>query len=110
MAASLKGLRMGHEKFRIRPYLSIWKAIIHVLVIGEFAVLSVFAGSSPAAQPPPALELLKQLNSVVLDPTQVYAIRDTHLKRGGMDVYLNRGFIALMTPVQGDVTGAIFWG
>jgi hypothetical protein len=27
-----------------------------------------------------------------------------------MDLYLNRGFIAFMTPVEGEVTGAVFWG
>ena len=58
----------------------------------------------------PPLELLKRLNSVALDPTQVYAIRDAHITRGRMDLYLNRGFIAFMTPVQGEVTGAVFWG
>ena len=59
---------------------------------------------------PEPLELLKQLNAVTLDPAQVYVIRDAHLTRGRMTLYLNRGFIALMTPVAGQVTGAFFWG
>src|SRR5271157_2628493 len=65
---------------------------------------------SPAQQPPAPLELLKQLNSVTLDAAQVYAIRDARITRGRMNLYLNRGFIAFMTPVQGEVTGAVFWG
>jgi hypothetical protein len=64
-----------------------------------------------AAQPfPEPLELLKQLNRVTLDPTQIYVIRDAHITRARMNLYLNRGFIAFMTPVKGEVTGAVFWG
>ena len=63
-----------------------------------------------AQQPVEPLDLLKQLDSVALDPTQIYAIRDAHISRARMDLYLNRGFIAFMTPVQGEVTGAVFWG
>lgn len=56
------------------------------------------------------LELLKQLHTITLDTHQVYAIRDAHLTRGRMDLYLNRGFIAFMTPVNGEITGAVFTG
>jgi hypothetical protein len=71
---------------------------------------SLYAIPSAAPQPSEPLELLKQLNSVTLDPTQVYVIRDAHIARARMNLYLNRGFIAFMTPVQGEVTGAVFWG
>ena len=63
-----------------------------------------------AQQPAEPLDLLKQLNGVSLDGTQIYAIRDAHISRARMDLYLNRGFIAFMTPVQGEITGAVFWG
>ena len=86
-------------------------------VIGRFALAAFVWLASPlqaaprvAQQPPEPLALLKQLTSVTLDPTQVYVIRDAHLRRARMDLYLNRGFIAFMTPVQGVVTGAVFWG
>ncbi len=77
--------------------------------------LCLFACSLSAAPQaseslPDPLSVLMQLNSVRLDPAQVYAIRDAHIKRGAMDLYLNRGFIAFMTPVLGEVTGAVFWG
>ena len=65
---------------------------------------------SAAQQSPEPLELLKQLNSVTLDPTQVYVIRDAHITRGQMSLYLNRGFMALTKPVKGEVTGAVFSG
>ena len=71
---------------------------------------SLHAVPSAAQQPPEPLELLKQLNSVTLDPTQVYVIRDAHITRARMNLYLNRGFIAFMTPVKGEVTGAVFSG
>jgi len=80
-----------------------------------FPVLLFLANALPvspgsAQGPPEPLELLKQLNSITVDPAQVYVIRNAHLKRARLDLYLNRGFIALMTPVQGEVTGAVFWG
>jgi hypothetical protein len=71
---------------------------------------SLQAGPCRAQNLPEPLELLKQLNSVTLDPTQVYVLRDAHLTRARMNLYLNRGFIAFMRPVQGLVTGAVFWG
>jgi hypothetical protein len=71
---------------------------------------SLHAAPSAAQQPPEPLELLKQLERVTLDRTQVYVIRDAHITRARMNLYLNRGFIAFMTPVQGKVTGAVFWG
>ena len=67
----------------------------------------------PSAQtnnPPSPLEVLQQLNSVTLDPAQVYVIRDAHITRGRMNLYLNRGFIIFMKPVKGEVTGAVFSG
>ena len=75
-----------------------------------FLVCSLLAAPSTAQQRSEPLELLKQLNSVALDPTQVYVIRDAHITRGRMNLYFNRGFVAFMTPVQGEVTGAVFAG
>jgi len=82
------------------------------LAPSAFCLLAGFLLAFPSAaqQPPEPLELLKQLNSVPLDPAQVYVIRDAHITRGRMTLYLNRGFIAFMTPVMGEVTGAVFEG
>ena len=63
-----------------------------------------------APQAPDPLELLKRLNNNTLDPNQVYMIRDAHITHGRMTMYLNRGFIAFMSPVMGEVTGAVFSG
>ena len=71
---------------------------------------SLHAGALGAQDQSESLELLKQLKGVTLDSTQVYVIRDAHLTRARMNLYLNRGFIAFLTPVQGEVTGAVFWG
>jgi hypothetical protein len=54
--------------------------------------------------------VLEQLNNNTLDPNQVYMIRDAHITRGHLTLYLNRGFIAFLTPVMGEVTGAVFSG
>ncbi|MGO8818453.1 MAG: M1 family aminopeptidase [Terriglobia bacterium] len=70
--------------------------------------LRTVLGASP--QPPDPLKLLEQLNNNTLDPNQVYMIRDTHISRGHLTLYLNRGFIAFLSPVMGEVTGAAFSG
>ena len=68
-------------------------------------LLALFNCPRSTPQPPDPLELLKQLNSVTLDPNQVYVIRDAHITRAQMNLYLNRGFIAFMTPVKGRLPG-----
>ncbi|MGO8791940.1 MAG: M1 family metallopeptidase [Terriglobia bacterium] len=74
------------------------------------AACSLATTLSADQQSPGPLEVLQQLNSVTLDPAQVYAIRDAHITRGRMNLYLNRGFIIFMKPVMGEVTGAVFSG
>ncbi len=71
---------------------------------------ALYAQTGAAPRPPEPLQLLNQLNSVTLDRTHIYAIRDAHVTRGRMEMYLNRGFIAFLTPVEGEITGAVFWG
>jgi hypothetical protein len=99
---------MGHERISR----GLIRRMCGVLALQALWLLACALHAAPRApqQTPEPLELLKQLNSLALDPTQVYAIRNAHITRGGMDLYLNRGFIAFMTPVQGEITGAIFWG
>ncbi len=77
-----------------------------------FCLLACALSAPPgsAQQSPNPLNLLKQLNTLTLDPTQVYVIHDAHLARSRMNLYLNRGFVALTRPVNGEVTGAIFSG
>jgi hypothetical protein len=84
-----------------------WKVALPVVLL--LASLLHAAPSQPP-QPPGPLELLKQLNSATIDRTQVYAIRDARLTRDRMSLYFNRGFIAFMTKIDGEVTGAVFSG
>jgi hypothetical protein len=55
-------------------------------------------------------QLLQQLNEVQIDFTQVYVLRDTSIARDRVKLYFNRGFVAFLTPVAGEVTGAVFVG
>ena len=55
-------------------------------------------------------QLLKQLNEVQIDFTQVYVLRDMVITRDRVKLYFNRGFVAFLTPVAGEVTGAVFVG
>jgi hypothetical protein len=77
-------------------------------------VLSMAVGASAAdlhaqGQPDP-LQLLKQLNEVQIDPAQIYFLRDTQVTRDRANIYFNRGFIGFLTPVAGEITGAVFEG
>ncbi len=61
-------------------------------------------------QSPDPLEVLEQLNATTFDASQILVIRNAHLTRSRMSLYLNRGFIAFLKPVMGQITGAVFWG
>jgi len=66
-----------------------------------------------ASTPPEAAspqELLKQLDAVSADPTQIYTLRNVQITRDRLKLYFNRGFIAFFTPVAGAITGAVFSG
>lgn len=54
--------------------------------------------------------LLEKLNNLTVDPSQVYFIRDARVTRDRATIYFNRGFIGLLAPVDGVVTGAVFTG
>jgi len=69
-----------------------------------------FAGDTPPPPATDALELLQQLQKAPIDPSQVYFVRNVRLARNGINIYLNRGFIGLLAPVAGKVTGAAFTG
>lgn len=59
---------------------------------------------------PDAAALLETLNNLAVDPSQVYFIRDARITRDRATVYFNRGFIGLLAPVGGEITGALFTG
>lgn len=62
------------------------------------------------ATPSDPHELLRALNQVSIDPTQVYFLRDARITRDRVTLYFNRGFLGLLATVQGEVTGAAFLG
>jgi len=55
-------------------------------------------------------EILDQLNKVAIDPAQVYLMHGVQITRGGINFYLNRGFIGFLEKVNGEITGAVFSG
>ncbi|PYV16836.1 MAG: hypothetical protein DMG21_10405 [Acidobacteria bacterium] len=63
---------------------------------------------SPAELDPAAL--YQQLGQTTVDPKQVYLVRELAMTRGGARIYFDRGFVALFSPVEGEVTGAVFSG
>lgn len=71
---------------------------------------AVFAFPALGQQPADPQELFEQLNRSSIDPSEVYVIRNARISRDRVNVYLNRGFIAFLAPVGGQVTGAVFEG
>ncbi len=76
-----------------------------LLVLGSAAQLR--AGDGAPSDP---RELLKTLNQLSIDPGQVRFLRDARITRDRLTLYFNRGFLGLLTTVQGEVTGAVFLG
>ncbi|HEV3279565.1 MAG TPA: M1 family aminopeptidase [Terriglobia bacterium] len=66
-------------------------------------------GAAGAARQDPGA-LLEKLNALTVDPAQIYFIRDVRITRDRATIYLNRGFVGLLTAVEGEVTGAVFTG
>jgi hypothetical protein len=63
-----------------------------------------------AQSPADPNQLLQQLNEVQVDPSQIYVLRDTQIARDRVKFYFNRGFVVFLSPVAGEVTGAVFVG
>ena len=79
------------------------------------AVIVILAGAASsrliAAQTPPDPgALLQKLNTLTVAPSQMYFVRDVRIIRDRATIYFNRGFVGLLDPVQGEVTGAVFSG
>jgi hypothetical protein len=55
-------------------------------------------------------ELLEQLNSTTVDPSQIYALRDAQITRDRLKIYFNRGFVGLLKKTSGITNGAVFTG
>jgi len=102
--------KCGMESAKISPGQICRRARQFPLLLFWLLACTLRAVPSEVPDLPEPLELLKQLNGVTIDSTKIYVIRDGHLTRTRMDLYLNRGFVAFMTPVQGQITGAVFWG
>ncbi len=68
------------------------------------------AQQAPNAQASDPRELLEQLNSVSIDPAQIYVLRNAQIARDRVKIYFNRGFIGFSTKVAGELTGAAFTG
>jgi hypothetical protein len=58
----------------------------------------------------PEEELLAKIRRNKIDPAAVYRVRELPLTRDAVRFYFNEGVIALLEPINGRVTGAIFVG
>lgn len=63
-----------------------------------------------ASQPGGAVALYRELLNPVLDPKDVYTIREVSIIREDVHISISDGTIALMRDVNGHATGAVFDG
>ena len=78
-------------------------AIIVWLVAGTLGQ----ASSEPGAWPE---SLLKALEEIRFDLKHVYRVRDLSVRRDAITLNFDRGRIIFLEPVNGVVTGLLFWG
>jgi hypothetical protein len=83
-----------------------WAALLGAMILTAPALS--FPAEAESA-PGPA-ELLRELNELSLDPDAVYRVRDVHLTRDRVNLYLNYGTLAFYRAVSGQVTGVVFEG
>jgi hypothetical protein len=55
-------------------------------------------------------QLLNDLNNVSIDSSHIYFLRDARITRDRVSLYFNRGFLGFFNKVDGEVTGAVFFG
>ncbi len=96
------------ESRRVRPSATEPVLALVLTLIVSGAARARFSAPGPAR--PDSGSLLQQLNSLTVNPSQVYFIRDARITRDRFTIYFNRGFIGLLAPVEDEVTGAVFSG
>jgi hypothetical protein len=80
-------------------------------VRGWLCLFCVLASSALWAQEAvDPVKLFRQLDDISIDPAQIYVLQEAHITRDRVNFYFNRGFIGFLTPVNGEITGAIFAG
>ncbi len=72
------------------------------------ACLIALAVSCMAHAPTSAAAISDQLKQLALDPDETYRVRDVHLRRGDVSIYLNDGVLSLAVPVAGRSVAAVF--
>jgi hypothetical protein len=79
-------------------------------VVPDVPACSAQAATAETRRPGPAESLYLQLNSIGLDPTRVFRVRDCSLDRPTVHITLEDGAIAFTRDVMGRITGAFFEG
>jgi hypothetical protein len=81
----------------------LWLAVVVCLADGAIGQ----AGIEPTLGPD---GLLKALEEIRFDLKHVYRVRDLRVRRDAITLNFDRGRIVFLEPVNGVVTGLLFWG
>ena len=103
----MRRLRVSAPDARVGNEADPFRILRHVPYTVVAALITIAAYGQKPSDPQ---ALFEQLNRVSIDPSGVHFIRNARISRDRVNVYLNRGFIAFLAPVDGEVTGAVFEG
>lgn len=85
-------------------------SVTKVLLLALAAGTGQMHAQVPSAAPGTASALYAEILNPVLDPAQVYALREVSIDREDLHISLSDGTIALTRAVDGHITGALFEG
>jgi hypothetical protein len=83
-----------------------------ILIGAAFLTSAAAAETGPPGRAGPAnpREAHRALNDLRVDRSQIYFVRELHLRRDAVRIMLEEGKLAFFTAFQGRVTGAVFTG
>lgn len=79
-------------------------ALLRAALLGFLASLAY----AQSALVPTAASLAASARQVALDPSHTYHVRDLHLVRGDIKIYLTEGVLSFLTPLNNRVVAALF--
>ena len=77
-------------------------------MLRAFCCLFALISALSAATSNSAANVALALHQMALDPEQTYRVRDLHLSRGDIKIYLTEGALSFVTSVEGRVVAALF--
>lgn len=90
--------RTKHPHDWFRAHCGLWRLPLFIPFLASLAF----------AAPPTAADIVRAIQQLSVDPAQTYKVRDLQISRGGVKLYLTEGVLSFLTPVSGQIIGAVY--